>query len=64
MGMGSPFSDLSVRLDEYPIFGNLLLWFGLSLLVFGSGEKGFQRCGNVPLSGTLCHLDWSLSILE
>ena len=44
----------------YLLSGNLLLRFGLPFLVFSSGEKGFQCCGNVPLFRAPCDVDRSL----
>jgi drug/metabolite transporter (DMT)-like permease len=47
-------------MGEYPLFRDLLLRTGISLLVFCTGEKGFWIGGNVSLSGTPCDADWSL----
>jgi drug/metabolite transporter (DMT)-like permease len=62
-GMEQTSPYVSFHMDGYLLFGNLLFWSGSPFWVFNSGENRFQRCRNVPLSGTLCYSGRRLSIL-
>lgn len=64
MGMESSFSSVSICMGGYALLGNFLFRVGLSFLVFCSGGKGFEYCGNVSLFDTLYYIDRGLSSIE